>query len=69
MALEKIALILVLVLGGVWCLAMLGGMIALFPFGLPLLAIAAVVGYLLWRVVKERLASTEDDHYEKNVDQ
>lgn len=68
MSLSKIALILVCCLAGAWALGVLVGMVAAFPFGLPVLAVFGVVGYLLYRVVRERLDNAEDDYYEKTVD-
>lgn len=67
MKLETIALVLVLVLGTIWAGVMLTGLVATLPYGLPILLIVAVVAYLLVRVVLERVASKEDDYYEKNV--
>jgi hypothetical protein len=69
MPLDKIALILVIVGAGVWCLAVFTGIVATLPWGLPILAVFAVVIYLVYRVVRDRLQNTEDDYYEKNVKQ
>ena len=49
-------------------LAMLVGMIALFPFGLLGLLVVVGLGVLGVKVIKERLANKEDDYYAKNVD-
>jgi len=68
MKLDKIALILVIALAAVWVVAVFGGLVATLPFGLPILAILLVVGYLVYRVVRDRLNSAEDDYYERNVD-
>ncbi len=68
MALDKIALICVLVVVGVWCSVMLTGIVATFPYGLPVLGVVAVVGYFFYRVIRDRLGNAEDDYYEKNVE-
>lgn len=51
-----------------YLLAMFVGVIAAFPFGLLILVGIVGVGALLIKVFKERLASTEDDYYDKNVE-
>jgi hypothetical protein len=61
-------LILVCLAVGLWALGLIAGMIAAFPYGLPVLAVVAVVGYVVYRVIRERLENAEDDYYEKNVD-
>lgn len=52
----------------VYLIAMLGGMFAIFPYGLLGLVVLVGVGALLLKVVKERLANKEDDHYSQNVE-
>lgn len=69
MALDKLALIIVIAPVVVWCGIMLVGAIAIWPLGLPALIVFAVVGYFIYRVVRDRLSSAEDDYYEKNIDQ
>ena len=51
-----------------YLLAVLFGIIALFPFGLIGLIVVVGIGALFMKVVKERLANKEDDYYSKNVD-
>ena len=68
MKLDRIMLILVCLAVGLWALGLIAGMIAAFPYGLPVLAVVAVVGYVVYRVIRERLENAEDDYYEKNVD-
>jgi len=51
-----------------YLLAMFVGVIAAFPFGLLILVGIVGVGALLIKVFKERLASSEDDYYDKNVE-
>ena len=47
---------------------MLFGVIAAFPYGIIILIALLGVGSLLVKVIKERLASKEDDYYSKNVE-
>lgn len=51
-----------------YLLAMFVGVIAAFPFGILILIGIVGVGALLIKVLRERLASTEDDYYDKNVE-
>lgn len=69
MALDKLALIVVVAGAIIWGVLMLVGMIAAWPVGLPFLAIVLIAGYFLYRVIGDRLSNAEDDYYEKNVDQ
>jgi hypothetical protein len=65
---EKAAYAILLGLAVLWVLAVVAGMIAAFPFGvLGLLAMIAV-GLLFIKVLRERLANREDDHYSRHVD-
>ncbi len=65
---EKTAYAILLLLAAVWLAAMVVGMVAAFPFGvLGLLGLLAV-GLLLIKVLRERLANTDDDYYSKHVD-
>ena len=68
MALDKLALIIIIAGVVIWGLVMLTGAVATLPLGLPVLVILAIGGYFLYRVVRDRLTSAEDDYYEKNVD-
>ncbi len=65
---EKTAYALLLVVAVLWLIAMLAGMIAAFPFGLIALVVIVAVGLLFIKVLRERLASKEDDYYANNVD-
>lgn len=67
MSLAKICLILVCVCGGVWATMMVVGLMAVFPFGLPLLLGLSVLAFVLVRVIRERLGNAEDDYYERNI--
>lgn len=65
---EKTAYALLLAVAVLWLIAMLAGMIAAFPFGLIGLVVIVAVGLLFIKVLRERLASKEDDYYANNVD-
>jgi len=68
MKIDKLALILVVVGGAILGTLWLGSMILAslqMPVIWPLVIMAAVVGYIAWRVLEDRLRSTEDDHYDK----
>ncbi|SNS00120.1 hypothetical protein [Antarctobacter heliothermus] len=67
MKLETLVLILVCVIAGMvatfWLAAML---LAVFhvPFAALALLPAALVGYILYRVIAERVGNAEEDHYD-----
>jgi hypothetical protein len=65
---EKIGYILLLVVAIIWLLAMVLGMMAAYPFGIIGLIALVGIGLLFIRVVRDRLASKEDDYYSKNVE-
>jgi hypothetical protein len=67
--LDTLALILVLVVAGIWCVLLFASAIATLPFGLPVLIIILIAGYFIYRVVRDRLENKEDDYYEKNIKQ
>ncbi len=68
MKLDKLVLIIVVVLGAMVASGWIASLI-LAAFAVPLgwLAIlpAALVGYIAWRVLEERLHNAEDDHYDR----
>ena len=68
MALDKFVLILVVIIGAIWCVIMLLSAVAIYPFGLLILVVYLIVGYIVYRVVRDRMTNKEDDYYEKNVD-
>jgi hypothetical protein len=68
MAPDKLALILVVAAGAVWAIVMFAGLVATLPFGLPLLIVFLAVGYIIYRVVRDRLDNEEDDYYENNIE-
>jgi hypothetical protein len=68
MRLDTFALVLVAGLGLLWLGVTITGLVAMVPFGLlGLIPIAIVIG-LLAAVIRQRLANTEDDYYDKHVD-
>ena len=66
--LEKIAYSLLGVVCAAYIAVMFVGMIAAFPWGIVGLIAIAGIGLLLIKVIRERVANTEDDYYSKNVD-
>ncbi len=52
-----------------WIFAMIFGLITLFPYGWVGLVALTGGAVLLAKVIKERLANREDDHYSKTVQQ
>lgn len=68
MPLDKFVLVLVIVITAAGATIWVGAMVAAsiqMPFGWGLMIPAALVAYVLWRVIGERLANREDDHYER----
>lgn len=65
---EKLGYVLLIAVAAVWLYAMIRGMVALLPYGLVGLVALAGIGLLFAKVVKDRVESTEDDYYSKNVD-
>jgi hypothetical protein len=65
---EKIGYILLAIVAICWLVAMLIGMIALFPMGIIGLIAIGGIGFLFAKVIKERLENQEDDYYSKHVD-
>ena len=65
---EKIGYLCLAVVALCYLAAMLVGMVAAFPLGLIGLIALIGVGVLLIKVIRERRANTEDDHYSRTVD-
>ncbi len=65
---EKIGYLCLGLVAAIYIAAMLFGVIAAFPYGIIILIALLGVGSLLVKVIKERLASKEDDYYSKNVE-
>jgi membrane protein implicated in regulation of membrane protease activity len=68
MPLDRFVLMLFIVLIAAGVTVWLGAVIAAsftLPFGVVALLPAALVGYVAWRVIAERLRNADDDHYDK----
>lgn len=66
--LEKIGYTLLGLVAVCYFIAMLVGMVAIFPYGLIGLVVVVGVGLLFVKVLKDRINNKEDDHYAKKVD-
>jgi hypothetical protein len=66
---EKTAYIILLVIAVLWVVAVIIGMITIFPAGLIGLVILLAIGLLFIKVLKERFTNKEDDYYDKNIKQ
>ena len=68
MPLERLVLILVVVIGGAMLTVWIGALlVASFnvPYAMPILALPALlVGYIIWRVIADRVQNDEDTHYD-----
>ena len=65
---EKLGYILLSIVALCWLIAMVAGMIAFFPFGIIGLVAIVGFGFLFAKVLQDRLANKEDDHYSDTVD-
>ncbi len=68
MPIDKLVLILVVVIAAAGATIWLGIMIAAaiqVPFGWLILIPAALIGYIVFRVLAERIGNAEEDHYDK----
>jgi hypothetical protein len=65
---EKIGYTLLGIVAALYILAMIVGMVAVFPYGLVGLIVITAIGVLFIKVLKERLQNKEDDYYSKKVD-
>jgi F0F1-type ATP synthase assembly protein I len=65
---EKIGYLCLALVAGCYLLAMFAGMVAAFPYGLIGLVAIVGIGVLLLKVIRERRANAEDDHYSRTVD-
>ena len=67
MSLGNLALGGVLVLGTLYLLAILAGLLAAWPWGLIGLVVLGFAGLLLGGVLRQRMRDAEDAHYTRNV--
>ena len=65
---EKIGYMLLAIVAVIWIFAIIVGVIVAFPFGLIGLIAIMGIGFLLAKVIKDRLENKEDDHYSGTVD-
>lgn len=65
---EKLGYTLLAIIAIIYLVAILVGIIAVFPFGLLGLLLMAGIGVLLLKVIKERLKNKEDNYYSKEID-
>lgn len=68
MPLDRLVLILVIVVGATMATVWLGALVAAslaVPLGWLGLVPVALIGYVSWRVVSERLRDREDDRYDR----
>ncbi len=68
MPLDKFVLILVCVIAAAGATVWLGVMLTAaiqIPFGWLVLIPAALIGYIVFRVIAERVGNAEEDHYDK----
>jgi hypothetical protein len=66
---EKLGYLLIGSVAVLWIIGMVAGLIVAFPYGLIGLVVLIGFGLLFVKVLKERLASKEDDYYSKNIQQ
>jgi len=69
MPLDKLVLVLIAVIAAagltVWIGSMAATVLQLSPAAWLLFVPAALVGYMVWRVIAERLSNSEDDHHDQ----
>lgn len=68
MPIDKFVLILVIVIGAAGVTVWIGTLVAAsvqMPLAWMALIPAALIGYVLWRVLADRLMNREDDHYDR----
>jgi len=51
-----------------WLVAIMVGMVVIFPVGILGFFAIGGIGFLLAQVIKDRLTNKEDDYYTKNID-
>lgn len=65
---EKIGYMLLAIVGLIWITVILTGLVMAWPYGLIGLIGILGLGFLLIKVISDRINNKEDDHYSKNVD-
>jgi len=65
---EYLGYVLLGIVGVVWLVVILYGIVAAFPYGIIGFVALAGIGLLFAKVVKDRLENKEDDYYSNNVE-
>lgn len=65
---EKTGYTLLSIVGIIWLVLVIVGMVEAYPWGLVGFIALIGIGVLFVRVLADRLENREDDHYSKNVD-
>ena len=65
---EKIGYTLLAIVALAWITVILTGLVMAWPYGLIGLIGILGLGFLLIKVISDRLNNKEDDHYSENVD-
>ncbi|MEJ2022280.1 MAG: hypothetical protein P8X43_09655 [Maritimibacter sp.] len=68
MPLDRLVLIIIALLAGIGVVIWLGAVVVSAlapPVGWLALLPAALLLYILWRVISERLSNSDDDHYDR----
>ncbi|MBV7379192.1 hypothetical protein [Maritimibacter dapengensis] len=68
MPLDKFVLILVAVIAAAGLTVWIGTLVAAslqMPAGWLVLIPAALIAYVVWRVIADRIGNSEDDHYDR----
>ncbi len=69
MPLDRFVLILVLVVIAagvtVWLGVMAAGVFQIGPMGAFIFVPVLLIGYVIWRVIAQRIGNSEDDHYDR----
>ena len=65
---EKIGYTLLAIVALAWITVILTGVVMAWPYGLIGLIGILGLGFLLIKVISDRLNNKEDDHYSENVD-
>jgi len=66
--LERLGYLFLIIALVVWIYLLIEGLVEAFPAGLLGFIVIAGLGFLFFKVVKDRLRNKEDDYYDKNVD-
>lgn len=64
---EKAAYVILIIIAIGWLVAVIAGMIAAFPAGIIGLIIILALGLLFIKALKERMKSSKNDRYSKDV--